>query len=73
MNTLLEIEKAIQRLPKSDVRQLSGWLQSYMEEIWDHQIEADLVSGKLDHSIARAQADITANRVKLLNEVLNQS
>ena len=71
MITLLEIEAAIQQLPESDIRQLSGWLQSYMEEMWDHQIEADLVSGKLDQLIARAEADISANRVKNLNEVLN--
>jgi hypothetical protein len=64
MITLLEIEAAIQQLPESDIRQLSGWLQSYMEEMWDYQIEADLMSGKLDQLIARAEADISANRVK---------
>jgi hypothetical protein len=47
MITLVDIEAAIQKLPESDIRQLSGWLQSYMEEMWDRQIEADLVSGKL--------------------------
>jgi hypothetical protein len=73
MITLLEIEAAIQQLPESDIRQLSGWLQSYMEEMWDYQIEADLMSGKLDQLIARAEADISANRVKNLNEVLNNA
>ncbi|MFM2313599.1 MAG: hypothetical protein RLZZ04_2875 [Cyanobacteriota bacterium] len=73
MNTLPEIEKAIKRLPESDIRQLSGWLQSYMDEMWDCQIEADLVSGKLDHLIARAEADISANRVKHLDEVLDNA
>jgi hypothetical protein len=73
MVTLLEIEKAIQQLPESDIRQLSGWLQSYMDEIWDRQIEADLISGKLDHLISRAEADIAANQVKNLDEILNNS
>jgi hypothetical protein len=73
MNTLLEIEEAIQRLPESDIRQLSGWLQSHMDEMWDRQIEADLVSGKLDCLIARAEADISANRVKHLDEVLDNT
>jgi hypothetical protein len=71
MITLLEIEAAIQQLSGSDIRQLSGWLQSYMDEMWDRQIETDLVSGKLDHLIASAEADISANRVKHLDEVLN--
>ena len=73
MMTLPEIEVAIQQLPESDIRQLAGWLQSYIDERWDRQIEADLVSGKLDRLIARAEADISANRVKLLDEVLNNA
>ena len=67
MITLLEIETAIQQLPESDIRQLSGWLQSYLDEMWDQQIEADLASGKLDHLIDRAEADIAAHRVKILS------
>jgi hypothetical protein len=31
------------------------------------------MSGKLDQLIARAEADISANRVKNLNEVLNNA
>jgi len=73
MVTLLEIENAIQQLPESDIRQLSGWLQSYMNEMWDRQIEEDLMSGKLDHLIARVEADIASNQVKNLDEILNNS
>lgn len=71
MTTLTEIEAAIQQLPESDIRQLSGWLQSYMDEMWNRQMEVDLASGKLDRLIERAEADITAGRVKPLNEVIN--
>ena len=73
MITLLEIETAIKQLAEGDIRQLSGWLQAYMDEMWDRQIEADLVSGKLDHLIDRAEADIAANKIKDLNEILNNS
>jgi hypothetical protein len=69
MTTLPEIESAIQQLPESDVRQLSEWIQAYVDEMWDRQIESDLASGKLDHLIACAEADISANRVKNLNEI----
>jgi hypothetical protein len=64
MTTLTEIESAIQQLPESDIRQLSGWLQSYLDEIWDRQMETDLASGKLDRLIERAEADIAAGRVR---------
>ncbi len=70
MATLSEIEAAIKQLPEGDVRQLSVWLQKYLDEKWDRQIEADLGSGKLDKLIAKAEADIAANRVRSLDEVL---
>ena len=73
MTTLPEIEAAIKQLPEGDVRQLSAWLQEYLDEMWDRQIDADLVSGKLDKLIAKAEADITANRVRSLDEVLHNT
>ncbi len=68
--TLLEIEAAIKQLPEGEVRQLSVWLQEYLDEMWDQQIEADLGAGKLDKLVAKAEADISANRVRDLGEVL---
>jgi hypothetical protein len=40
--------------------------------MWDRQIEADLESGKLDQIIAKAKVDISAGRVKSLDEILNK-
>ena len=73
MTTLPEIEAAIKQLPEGDVRQLSSWLQEYLDERWDRQIETDLVLGKLDKLIAKAEADIAANRVKNLDVVLHNT
>ncbi|PIG95474.1 hypothetical protein [Gloeocapsopsis sp. IPPAS B-1203] len=73
MTTLPEIEAAIKQLPEGDVRQLSAWLQEYLDEMWDRQIEADLVSGRLGKLIAKAEADIAANRVRSLDEVFHNT
>jgi hypothetical protein len=73
MNTLSEIEAAIKQLSESDVRQLSVWLQDYLDEMWDRQIKADLESGKLDKLIAKAEANIATNRVRNLDEVLHNT
>jgi hypothetical protein len=70
MTNLLEIEAAIKQLPDNDIRQLATWLQSYLDEVWDRQIEADLVSGRLNDLIAKAEVDIAANKVRDLDEVL---
>ena len=61
MTTLLEINAAIKQLPESEVRKLAGWLQEYLDETWDRQIEEDLTSGKLNNLIAQAEADIAAS------------
>ena len=73
MTNLLEIEAAIQQLPEQEVRQLATWLQAYLDEKWERQLEPDLVSGKLDRLIARAEADIAANRVRDLDEVFRNA
>ncbi|MEO0376748.1 MAG: hypothetical protein AAF329_19440 [Cyanobacteria bacterium P01_A01_bin.17] len=70
MTTVLEIAAAIQELPEGDVRELSVWLQNYLDERWDRQLEDDVTAGKLDHLIASAEADIAANSVRDLDEVL---
>jgi len=57
-------------LPERDIRQLADWLQNYLDERWDEQIEADFTSGKLDHLTAQAKSDIASNQVRDLDEVL---
>ncbi|MGK7902517.1 MAG: hypothetical protein AB4352_14085 [Hormoscilla sp.] len=71
MTTLLEIEAAIKQLPERDVRQLAAWLQTYLDDRWDLQMQDDLASGRLDRLIAKAEADIAPNQVRDLDEVLH--
>ena len=73
MNSLPEIEAAIMQLSEGEMWDLSNWLQEYLNEAWEKQIEADAKSGKLDQLIQRAKADIEANRVKLLMKSLTTS
>ena len=42
-----------------------------MWEKWDHQIEADQKSGKLDALVGEAEAEIYGNKTKSLNELLD--
>jgi len=71
MGNLPEIEAAIKQLPENDIRQLATWLEEYLEQMWDQQIENDLTSGKLDRLIAKAEADIAENRVRDIDALLN--
>lgn len=68
-----EIETAIQQLPENEIRALASWLKIYLDDRWDQQLRSDLESGKLDSLIARAEADIAADHVRELDEVLHNS
>ena len=71
MTTVTEIEAAIRQLTEDEARQLSAWLVSYLDDAWDTQMKTDVESGRLDALIAKAEADITAGKVRDLDEVLN--
>ena len=71
MNSLTEIKTAIADLPEAEMRQLSDWLQSYLNDGWDQQMAADASSGKLDRLLQKVNADIEANRIKPLDEIFH--
>ena len=71
MSNRLAVESAIKELPEIEVRNLAKWLQEYLEEKWDRQIESDFTAGKLDRLIAKAESDIANNKVRDLDEVLH--
>lgn len=48
MSQIEEIEKAVEKLPASELRRFREWFDAFDAEKWDAQIEADTVSGKLD-------------------------
>ncbi|MGB3535166.1 MAG: hypothetical protein WBA13_16835 [Microcoleaceae cyanobacterium] len=73
MVTIDEIEAAIHQLPDNEIRELATRLQDYINNMWDQQLKSELKSGKLDALIARAERDIAANRVKNLDEILDNT
>lgn len=73
MTSRTEIETAILQLPESEIRELASWLQNYLDEKWDQKIADDVAAGRLDALIQQAEADIAANHVKDLDEVLHNS
>lgn len=70
MTNRLDVETAIKQLPEDEIRALATWLQDYLDEMWDRQLESDVATGKLDHLIAKAESDIAANNVRDLDEGL---
>lgn len=57
MPDIKALEQAVQALPPADLAEFRRWFTAFDSAAWDHQIEADLQSGKLDALIAVAEAD----------------
>lgn len=72
MSTVAEIESALRELPEKEARQVAGWLQEYLSEKWNRQIDEDIAAGRLDRLADQALADYQAGRVKPLDEILDQ-
>ena len=54
MNNVKAIENEIQRLSRQELALLREWFIQYDNEEWDRQIDADVLSGKLDTLSAKA-------------------
>ena len=55
MQTIEEIESAIERLPANDLVRLKAWISQRDNEEWDRQIVADSKEGRLDFLFAEAR------------------
>ena len=54
MSTVMEIEKAIEKLPNQELFELTHWISARFSDAWDRQIEEDIFAGRLDDLAAEA-------------------
>lgn len=57
-----EIETAVTRLSADELLRFSQWFEAYAPDQWDRQIEQDLLAGRLDAALKRADAHHEAGR-----------
>jgi hypothetical protein len=57
LNTLQEIERAIDALTQEELAELSSWLDERHPQPIDARAQSDLTAGRLDKAIRRALAD----------------
>lgn len=71
MRSIVELQAEIEKLSRAEQRKLAEWFAQVQADAWDAQIEEDVQTGRLDHVLAQAEADIAAGRTKPLDEVLD--
>lgn len=58
-----DIERQVSSLSESELARFSQWFEEFMADQWDRQIEQDMLSGRLDAALQRADDHRQAGRV----------
>lgn len=66
MTTVEKLERDIKKLTRDELTALRAWFVEYDSDEWDHQIEEDAASGKLDKLARQAIEVHKAGRTKPL-------
>ena len=61
-----EIEKLISQLPSKQLKKFRAWYQEFDSNMWDKQIDQDIMNGALDGLAKKAIADHKAGKSKKL-------
>ena len=64
MSSIREIEQAIERLSREELRILREWFTEREAEQWDMQFESDVRDGKLESSAEQALQDLREGQCK---------
>ena len=57
-----EIEAVVSRLPANDLARFSKWFEEFAADQWDRQIEQDMLTGRLDGALKKADEHYEAGR-----------
>lgn len=62
MQTVKEIETAIQQLSDDQLRRFRSWFENFEAARWDRQFEEDVAAGRLDSLAEKALKDLREGR-----------
>ncbi len=62
--SLDELESAVLNLSQSERRRFIKWFSAMLADEWDHEIEADIRSGRFDEAGKRADRNFENGRCK---------
>ena len=62
MNTIPEIERAVEQLPPEDLAAFRAWFAEFDADACDRQMKEGINAGRLDALAAEAMADLRGGR-----------
>ena len=66
LNSIQEIERAIEKLTPREVEELYVWLEEHYPQPVDARVQSDLAAGRLDKAIEHALDDEKHGRIRRL-------
>ena len=60
--SIQQLESEVAQLSKPDLAAFVQWLEDFMADSWDKQIETDIANGRLDHLAKQADAQFEAGQ-----------
>jgi hypothetical protein len=57
-----ELQDVVSHLPAEELARFSRWFEEFLADLWDRQIEDDILAGRLDAAGRRADEDFEAGR-----------
>ena len=57
-----ELESVVSGLSAAELSRFSQWFEEFMADQWDRQIEQDMLSGRLEAALKRADDHYEAGR-----------
>lgn len=57
-----ELQAAVAQLPPEELNRFSAWFEEFLADLWDRQIEGDILAGRLDAAARLADEDFEAGR-----------
>ncbi len=61
-----ELEAAVIQLPTSELARFAAWFEEYQADLWDQQIERDVLAGRFDALAEEANREFDAGRCRPL-------
>jgi hypothetical protein len=61
-----EVESFVSQFTRDELAEFRAWFEEFDAQMWDQEIEQDLVEGRLDFLIQEAEEDLAAGRTQEL-------
>jgi hypothetical protein len=61
-----KLEEQVTQLSEEEFKEFSTWFEGYQADVWDRQMEKDVLSGRFDGLFAEIEGEVERGEIKPL-------